>query len=93
MSAEKVSFVIRPEHGLQTPRALWEAFKKDEQREIREKRAAAILAEADEVGKGKKKRVIKVRPAREYLCSLGGDGRSKIGPSLSGNVYDLVMGA
>lgn len=102
MSAEKVAFVIGDANGdgYETPRKLYEAFKKDEVRERREVRererenAVSNGTSAAENGKGKgRKKLKRVRPARELLCDLGGSGRAKIGPALSGQVYDLLMGS
>ena len=102
MSAEKVASVIAPGTGYPTPRSLYEAFKRDEARERRELDFAnggnenedAIRAGIGAEGAGKKrtKKVPKIRPARQLLCEMGGSGRGKIGPSLSGQVYDLLMG-
>lgn len=36
MSAEKVAFVIAEGGGYETPKRLWEAFRRDEERERRE---------------------------------------------------------
>jgi hypothetical protein len=92
LSAEKVAFLIAPGTGFPTPRALYEAFKKDEARETREKQQRDALGENGAANGGGRKRVKKIRPARELLCELGGSGRGKIGPILSGTIYELIMG-
>jgi hypothetical protein len=91
MSAEKVAFVTAPEMGYPTPRALYEAFKRDERREMRERREREVGASVNGAGT-KRGRIKKIRPARELLCELGGSGRGKVGPVLSGHIYDLLMG-
>jgi hypothetical protein len=91
LSAEKVAFVIAPGSGYQTPRALYEAFKRDEERERRERLemerenemgSIGLHVNEKRTGSGKRK-TKKIRLARELLCELGGNGRSKIGSVLS----------
>jgi hypothetical protein len=82
VSREKASLIA---NKYQTPKELWEAMCAATAAEAAARREGES---AGGNGKGKKKQV----KAREMLADLSLKGRQKLGPKLSGDVFDVFMG-
>ena len=66
---------------------LWDREEEEKERE-RVTSAERREGEGDE-GRGKRQK--KIRPAREMLSDAGKSGGARIGPALSGQIFDLFM--